>query len=86
MTSPRSFNTGLQVLTYNLSVHYMQDDLLKILGDKHPLSDFLDILSIKCSHLLFNKEFVKQILSEIAAQKSAGNTKLIVSSMNLLVV
>lgn len=66
--------------------YLLQDDLLKILGEKHPLYDFLDSLSIKCSYLLFNKEYVKEILLEVAAQKSTGDTKLIVSWMTLLVV
>ncbi|XP_077237607.1 sister chromatid cohesion protein PDS5 homolog A-like isoform X2 [Tasmannia lanceolata] len=61
-------------------------DLLKILGEKHPLYDFLDMLSLKCSYLLFNKEFTKEILLEVAAQKSAGNANLILSCMNLLVI
>ncbi|KAG6528290.1 hypothetical protein ZIOFF_010441 [Zingiber officinale] len=62
------------------------DELLKILGEKHPLYDFMDTLTLKCSYILFNKEFVKETLSEAAAQHSAGNTKLISSSMNLLTV
>ncbi|XP_068641410.1 sister chromatid cohesion protein PDS5 homolog A-like isoform X2 [Aristolochia californica] len=73
-------NTTLQqALTY-------RDDLLKILGDKHPLYNFLNTLSIKCSYLLFNKEYVKEILAEAAAQKSAGNFKVVKSCMNLLVI
>ncbi|KAG9448592.1 hypothetical protein H6P81_008557 [Aristolochia fimbriata] len=73
-------NTSLQqALTY-------RDDLLKILGDKHPLYNFLNTLSIKCSYLLFNKEYVKEILTEAAAQKSSGNSKMVVSCMNLLVI
>eukprot|EP00268_Persea_americana_P056177 TRINITY_DN6598_c0_g1_i2.p1 TRINITY_DN6598_c0_g1~~TRINITY_DN6598_c0_g1_i2.p1 ORF type:complete len:1598 (+),score=356.34 TRINITY_DN6598_c0_g1_i2:124-4917(+) len=69
-----------------LQAYTLRDDLLKILGEKHPLYDFLDSLSIKCSYLLFNKEYVKEILLEVAAQKSTGDTKLIVSWMTLLVI
>lgn len=64
----------------------MQDELLRILGEKHPLYNFMDTLTLKCSYILFNKEFVKETLSEADAQHSAGNTKLISSSMNLLTV
>ncbi|XP_042462438.1 sister chromatid cohesion protein PDS5 homolog A-like [Zingiber officinale] len=63
-----------------------RDELLKILGEKHPLYDFMDTLTLKCSYILFNKEFVKETLSEAAAQHSVRNTKLISSSMNLLTV
>ncbi|KAL5972453.1 hypothetical protein ACLOJK_041708 [Asimina triloba] len=63
-----------------------RDELLKILGETHPLYDFLDTLSTKCSYLLFNKDYVKVILSEVLAHKTTGNTKLILSCMNLLVI
>ncbi|XP_039118231.1 sister chromatid cohesion protein PDS5 homolog A isoform X1 [Dioscorea cayenensis subsp. rotundata] len=62
----------------------VRDDLLKILGEKHPLYDFMGILSIKCSYLFFNQEYVKEILSMASQQNSSGNRKLLASSMNLL--
>ncbi|OMO76990.1 Armadillo-like helical [Corchorus capsularis] len=63
-----------------------RDDLLKILGEKHRLYDFLSTLSLKCAYLLFNKEHVKEILLEAAVQKSAGNTQYTQSCMNILVI
>ncbi|KAK1317916.1 DNA mismatch repair protein MSH6 [Acorus calamus] len=63
-----------------------RDDLLKILGEKHPLHGFMGVLTMKCSYLLFNKECVKEILSEATSVKSAGSVKNITSCMNLLVV
>lgn len=63
-----------------------RDDLLRILGEKHRLYDFLGTLSLKCSYLLFNKEHVKEFLLEAAIQKSSGNTQYIQSCMNVLVV
>ncbi|XP_042477295.1 sister chromatid cohesion protein PDS5 homolog A-like [Macadamia integrifolia] len=63
-----------------------RDDLLRILGEKHRLHDFLGALSLKCSYLLFNKEHVKEILLEASRQNSAGNTQSIISCMNLLVI
>ncbi|GAB4830723.1 hypothetical protein Ancab_004756 [Ancistrocladus abbreviatus] len=63
-----------------------RDDLLKILSPKHPLSDFLTVLSIKCSYILFSKEHVKEILSQAAIQKSDGATQHILSCMNMLVI
>lgn len=64
----------------------LQDDLLKILGVKHRLYEFLNTLSRKCSYVLFNKEHVKTILVEIVAQKSAENAQRTQSCMNLLVI
>ncbi|KAK4369677.1 hypothetical protein RND71_009152 [Anisodus tanguticus] len=63
-----------------------RDELLKILGEKHRLYDFLGTLSLKCSYILFNKEHVKEILQETNIQKSAGSTDLILSCTHLLVI
>jgi hypothetical protein len=65
---------------------FLQDDLLKILGEKHRLYDFLSSLSMKCSYLLFNKEHVKEILSDVNTHNSAGNMHFTRSCMDLLVV
>lgn len=64
----------------------LRGELLKILGEKHRLYDFLDSLSVKCSYLLFNKEHVKEILQEVEIQKSAGSMQDIKSSMTMLVI
>ncbi|KAF6145104.1 hypothetical protein GIB67_013455 [Kingdonia uniflora] len=61
-------------------------DLLQILGEKHKLYDFLGTLSVKYSYLLFNKEFLKEIILEAATLLSAGNKQLLLSSMNILVM
>ncbi|KAK4802635.1 hypothetical protein SAY86_000838 [Trapa natans] len=77
------------LLDPNCSCHQSsvyQDELLKILGKKHRLHDFLSFLSVKCSYLLFNKEHVKEIFLEISAQKSAGNTEYTPSCLNILVI
>ncbi|GAV59827.1 hypothetical protein CFOL_v3_03358 [Cephalotus follicularis] len=63
-----------------------RDDLLKILGEKHRLYDFLSTLSVKSSYTIFNKEHAKEILLEACIQKSAGNTKYLQSCMDLLVI
>ncbi|XP_048323371.1 sister chromatid cohesion protein PDS5 homolog A [Ziziphus jujuba] len=73
----------------NTSFHQactIRDDLLKILGEKHRLYDFLSTLSVKSSYLLFNKEHVKELLLEADAQKSTGNTQYASSCMNILVI
>ncbi|XP_022723521.1 sister chromatid cohesion protein PDS5 homolog A isoform X3 [Durio zibethinus] len=79
----------MNLLDPNTSFHQAsigRDDLLKILGERHRLYDFLSTLSLKCSYLLFNKEHVKEILVEATVRKSAGNTKYIQSCMNILVI
>ncbi|CAN0890858.1 Sister chromatid cohesion protein PDS5 homolog A [Linum grandiflorum] len=72
-------NTSLQQAYTN------REELLKILGEKHKLYDFLSSLSVKCSYLLFNKEYVKEFFSEAVSHKSSGNSALVQSSMNILV-
>ncbi|KAG2605958.1 sister chromatid cohesion protein PDS5 homolog A-like isoform X3 [Panicum virgatum] len=62
----------------------LRADLLKILGEKHALYDFVATLAMRCSYLLVNKEYAKEILSEASEQKTSGNTKLISACMDLL--
>ncbi|KAK7387666.1 hypothetical protein VNO78_22454 [Psophocarpus tetragonolobus] len=73
----------------NTSLHQARvyrDDLLKILGEKHRLYDFLNTFSVKCSYLLLNKEHVKTILLETIAKKSADNSQHTQSCMDILVI
>ncbi|CAN8245665.1 unnamed protein product [Cochlearia groenlandica] len=62
----------------------IRDDMLKILSQKHSLYEFLSILSVKCSYLLFSKEYVKEILAEVSARKSSENVLGIQSCMDFL--
>ncbi|XP_004293403.1 PREDICTED: sister chromatid cohesion protein PDS5 homolog A [Fragaria vesca subsp. vesca] len=73
----------------NTSFHQartLRDELLKILGEKHRLYDFLSTLSVKCSYLLFNKEHVKEILLEVAMHRSTADIQYKLSCMNILVI
>ncbi|KAH6768773.1 binding protein [Perilla frutescens var. frutescens] len=72
--------------TSSLQANSSRDDLLKILGDKHPLYEFLSSLSLKCSYLLFDKDHVKEIVLEAGVHKSSGNNDLILSCMTILVI
>ncbi|KAI3928595.1 hypothetical protein MKW98_024196, partial [Papaver atlanticum] len=63
-----------------------RDDLLRIFGEEHKLHDFMSALSVKCSFLLFNKEYVKEIISEATTQMSAGDAQLTHSCIDLLVM
>nr|XP_043610025.1 sister chromatid cohesion protein PDS5 homolog A isoform X2 [Erigeron canadensis] len=68
--------TSLQACRY-------RDELLNVVGQKHPLHGFLSTLSVKCSYILFNKDDVKRILLEA---KSSQNSLLTQSCMNILVI
>ncbi|KAI3466488.1 hypothetical protein Pfo_023151 [Paulownia fortunei] len=72
--------------TSSLQASSLRDDLLKILGHKHRLYEFLSTLSLKCSYLLFDKDHVREILLEAGIQKSSGSTELILSCMTILVI
>ncbi|XP_057974992.1 sister chromatid cohesion protein PDS5 homolog B isoform X2 [Malania oleifera] len=43
----------------------IRDKFVKMIGDKHPQSDFLRSLSIKCSFSIFNSEHVSCVLDHI---------------------
>ncbi|KAL9146836.1 hypothetical protein ABFS82_13G137100 [Erythranthe guttata] len=72
--------------TSSVQASSSRDDLLRILGEKHRLYEFLSTLSLKCSYLLFDKDHVKAILLEAGLQKSSGNNELILSCMTILVI
>ncbi|KAH9611596.1 hypothetical protein KSS87_009864 [Heliosperma pusillum] len=63
-----------------------QDELLEIFGEKHRIFDFMNVLSVKCSYMLFSKDYVKGVLLELALQKSVGNQENCLSCANMLVV
>ncbi|KAE9591537.1 hypothetical protein Lalb_Chr20g0119541 [Lupinus albus] len=73
----------------NTSFHQTRanwDDLLKIFGEKHQLYEFLNTFYVKCALLIFNKEHVKAVLSEIVVHKSAEDYQRIQSCMKILVI
>lgn len=71
---------------YQTILILLQNDLLRALGQKHQIYEFLSSLSLKCSYLLFNKEHIKELILEAGVLKSSGSTELILSSMSILVV
>ncbi|CAA0837188.1 binding [Striga hermonthica] len=72
--------------TSALQASSLRDDLLKILGQKHQLHEFLGAVSLKCSYMLFDKDHVREFLLEAHVQKSSGTTELILSCMAILVI
>ncbi|CAA2991927.1 sister chromatid cohesion PDS5 homolog B-like [Olea europaea subsp. europaea] len=72
--------------TSSLQAGSSRDDLLRALGQKHQIYEFLSSLSLKCSYLLFNKEHIKELILEAGVLKSSGSTELILSSMSILVI
>ncbi|KAG2261739.1 hypothetical protein Bca52824_068818 [Brassica carinata] len=77
-------NNLLDPNTSIMQASKIRDDMLKILSEKHSLYEFLGTLSIKCSYLLFSKEYVKEILAEVSARKSAKTSSGIQSCMDFL--
>ncbi|KAG0495215.1 hypothetical protein HPP92_006209 [Vanilla planifolia] len=64
-----------------------REELLKILGERHSLYEFMGMLTVKCSYLLFNKAHVKEMIVEASEQKSFGcDGQYISSCMDLLTV
>ncbi|CAL0334541.1 unnamed protein product [Lupinus luteus] len=63
-----------------------RDVLLKTLGEKHQLYEFVNTVYVKCALLLFNKEHVKAVLAEIVLHKSAEDYQRLQSCMNILVI
>ncbi|XP_024520095.1 sister chromatid cohesion protein PDS5 homolog A [Selaginella moellendorffii] len=62
------------------------DDLLSTIGVKHPQYEFLRLLAVRCSFLLFGREHVAAVLDEYETFKDSGNKNAVSSCMNLLLV
>lgn len=62
-----------------------QDKFLKVIGDKHPHFEFLQLLSSKCSFNIFDSEHVCCILSLISTS-GLGSNNLEAFSIELLLV
>ncbi|EEF48385.1 androgen induced inhibitor of proliferation (as3) / pds5, putative [Ricinus communis] len=60
-----------------------RDKFLKMIGDKHPHFEFLQLLSSKCSFNIFSSEHVRCILDHLSSD-AVGNGRLEASSANLL--
>ncbi|KAD4982238.1 hypothetical protein E3N88_18909 [Mikania micrantha] len=78
--------TLLDANTSYLQSRTLRDELLKIVDENHLLYEILSTLSVKCSYMIFDKEFVKDLVLETDLQKSDGNKKLSQSCMNILVI
>ncbi|XP_043809611.1 sister chromatid cohesion protein PDS5 homolog A isoform X1 [Manihot esculenta] len=63
----------------------MRDKFLKMIGDKHPCFEFLQLLSSKCSFNVFSSEHVRCILDQLSGNIS-GYGNLEASSTKLLLV
>ncbi|EPS63564.1 hypothetical protein M569_11220, partial [Genlisea aurea] len=72
--------------TSSLQAIDLRDDLLKIVGEKHQIYEFLSIFTIKSSYILFDKTHAREILLEAGLHKSSGCAELILSCMTILVI
>ncbi|XP_038716130.1 sister chromatid cohesion protein PDS5 homolog A isoform X1 [Tripterygium wilfordii] len=62
-----------------------RDRFLKMIGDKHPLFEFLRILSSKCLFNIFSSEHVRCIVDHLSSDTS-GDKQLAIYSIRLLLM
>lgn len=60
-----------------------QDDLLKRVGEHHPQHDFIRMLAVRCSFMIFGEEHVKAVLNEVSSEKDSGTAN---AGLSLLAV
>ncbi|KAF6152763.1 hypothetical protein GIB67_004592 [Kingdonia uniflora] len=65
------------------AAHSVRDTFLRRIGEKHPLYEFLRILSAKCSFNIFGSEHIFHIMSDLS-RKNIGSMKLKAASVNFL--
>lgn len=63
-----------------------QTNLLNRLGEKHPQYEFLKVLAVKCSYVLFGKEHMHSLLAELKDLRRLEDENQLRASMGLLVV
>lgn len=63
-----------------------QEDLLKSHGGSDIGHNFLRALAIKCSFVLFDKEHMQELLTNINKNRSLGNEKMLKAGIGLLTV
>ncbi|XP_021759751.1 sister chromatid cohesion protein PDS5 homolog A-like isoform X2 [Chenopodium quinoa] len=51
------------------SAEALRENFLKSIGDKHPLFEFLELLSLKCSNNIFCAEHVRYILDHVSGNR-----------------
>eukprot|EP00250_Pteridium_aquilinum_P017571 c23690_g1_i1 orf=2-3739(-) len=49
------------------------DDLLKRIGEHHPQHDFIRMLAVRCSFIIFGKEHVKAVLEEVSSKENSSS-------------
>lgn len=76
-----SLNSDIKDLSRKLAD--TREELLQRIEDKHPLYEFLRVLSLKCSFNLFGSEHVHHILSNLSRLNN-GHTHLEASEIDLL--
>ncbi|CAN1235728.1 Sister chromatid cohesion protein PDS5 homolog B [Linum perenne] len=68
----------LELLLKDSTITGVQENrnkLLKVIGDKHPQRDFLQLLSSKCAFNLFNSEIIRCILVNISSNMLQSKQK-----------
>ncbi|XP_050211868.1 sister chromatid cohesion protein PDS5 homolog B [Mercurialis annua] len=83
-----NFFNSLEMLLVEQTITNVQatrDKFLKMMGDKHPHFEFLQLLSSKCSFNVFSSEHVCCVLNHLSSNES-GNGSLEASSAKLLLV
>lgn len=69
-------------LAQSLSI---RTNLLNRLGEKHPQYEFLKVLAVKCSYVLFGKEHMHSLLAELKDLRRLEDENQLRASMGLLV-
>ncbi|CAL1362329.1 unnamed protein product [Linum trigynum] len=81
----------LELLLEDLTIDDLQKkrkEFLKLVGDKHPQLDFLQLLSLKCSFSIFNSEIIRCVLVHLSSEgleieQKKASAKLILAVVSI---
>ncbi|XP_010692404.2 sister chromatid cohesion protein PDS5 homolog B isoform X2 [Beta vulgaris subsp. vulgaris] len=57
------------------SAKALREQFLKVIGDKHPLFEFLELLSLKCLNNIFCSEHVRYVLDCVSSNRCRDNNQ-----------
>ena len=59
---------------------------MKRIGEHHPQHDFIKVLAVRCSYLIFGKDHTKAVMEEISLNMKDSNREIVVEGLTLLAV
>ncbi|MCO5578811.1 hypothetical protein L7F22_032658 [Adiantum nelumboides] len=78
----KAFSDLLNPSTSFMTSESLLDDLMKRIGEQHPLHELIRVLALRCSFIIFGKEHVKEVLQ--VSTEGNSSSEIAVSGLSLI--